>query len=90
MKVKFLSPDGVTDFFDIATGVLQGDTLVPYLFIICLKYVLWTSIDIIKENGFTLKNASSGCYPAETIVDTDYADDSASCKYTYPSWIPAA
>ena len=29
--------------FDIVTGVLQGDTLVSYMFIICLDYVLRTS-----------------------------------------------
>ena len=49
-------PDGDTDFFDIVADVLQGDTLAPYLFIICLYYILWTSIDLMKENGFKLKN----------------------------------
>ena len=49
------SPDGNADFFYIFTGVSQGDTFVPYMFIICLDYVLRTSIDLIKENGFTLK-----------------------------------
>ena len=34
---------------------MQGDTLAPCLFIICPDFVLWTSIDLIKENGFTLK-----------------------------------
>ena len=53
-KVKIRSPDGDTDSFDIVAGVLQGDTLAPYLFIICLDYVLRTSIVLIK-NGFTLK-----------------------------------
>ena len=53
MKVKVLSPDGDTNFFDIVTGVLQGDT--PYLFMICLDYVLPTSIDLMKENGITIK-----------------------------------
>ena len=38
MKVKVHSPDEDTDFFDIVVGVLQGDTLAPYLFIICLDY----------------------------------------------------
>ncbi len=38
----------------IVAGVLQGDTLAPYLFIICLDNVLITSIDKIKENGFEL------------------------------------
>ena len=48
-KVKVRSPDGDTKYFDIVAGVLQGDTLAPYLFIICLDYVLRTSIDKIKE-----------------------------------------
>ena len=44
-KVKVRSPDGDTEYFDIVAGVLQGDTLAPYLFIICLDYVLRTSIE---------------------------------------------
>ena len=36
-KVKVRSPDGVTNYFDIVAGVLQGDKLAPYLFIICLE-----------------------------------------------------
>ena len=43
--VKVRSPDGDAENFCIAAGVLQGDTLAPYLFIICLDYVLRTSID---------------------------------------------
>ena len=50
-KVKVRSPDRDTDYFDILTSVLQGDTLTSYLFIIYLDYVLRTSIDKIKENG---------------------------------------
>ena len=49
MKVKVHSSDGNTDYFDII-GVLQGDTLAPYLFIICLDYVLGKSINKIKDN----------------------------------------
>ena len=33
------SPDGDTPYFEITTGVLQGDTLAPFLFIICLDYM---------------------------------------------------
>ena len=51
-KVKLRSPDGDTDYFDIVAGVLQGDTLASYLFIICLDDVLRTSTDKIKDNGF--------------------------------------
>ena len=48
----------------------------PYLFIICLDYVLRTSIDKIRENGFVLKKKSRR-YPAWTITDADNADDIA-------------
>ena len=76
-KVKVRSRDGNTDYFDIVAGVLQGDTLAPYLFIICLDYVLRTSIDKIKENGFELTKKRSRRYPTKTITDADYADDIA-------------
>ena len=76
-KVEVRSPDGDTEFFDIVAGVLEGDTLASYLFIICLDYVLRTSIDKIKENGFELTKKRSRRYPAKTITDADYADDIA-------------
>ena len=76
-KVKVLPPDGDTDYFDIVSGVLKGDTLAPYSFIICLDYVLRTSIDKIKENGFKQTKERSRRYPAKTITDADYADDIA-------------
>ena len=72
-KVKVRSPDGDTEYFDI----VAGDTLAPYLFIICLDYVLRTSIDKIKENGFELTKKRSRRYPARTITDADYTDDIA-------------
>ena len=52
-KVNVHSPVGDTDYFDIVAGV-QGDTLAPYILIICLDNILRTSIDTIKENGFQL------------------------------------
>ena len=76
-KVKVRSPDGDTEYFDIVAGVLQGNMLGLYLFIICLDYGLRTSIDKIRENGFELTKKRSRRYPAKTITDTDYADDIA-------------
>ena len=76
-KVKVRSPNGDTEYFDIVAGVLQGNTISPYLFIICLDYVLRTAIDKIKENGFELTKKRSWRYPAKTIIDADYADDIA-------------
>ena len=76
-KVKVRSPDGDTEYFDIVAGVLQGDKLAPYIFIICLDYVLRTSIDKIRETGFELTKKSGRKYPAKTITDADYVDDIA-------------
>ena len=76
-KLKVRSPDGDTEYIDIVAGVLQGDTLAQYLFIICLDYVLRTSIDKIKENGFEMTKKRSRRYPATTITDADCADDIA-------------
>ena len=71
-NVKVRSQNGDTDYFDIVAGVLQGDTLAPYL-----DYVLRTSIDRMKDNGFRLTMERSRRYPAHTITDADYADDIA-------------
>ena len=76
-KVKVCSLDGDTDYFDIVAGVLQGDTLSPYLFIICLDYVLRTYIDKMKDNGFNLTKERSRRYPAHTLTNADYAYDIA-------------
>ena len=40
-----LIPEGETANFNINTGVLQGDPLAPYLFIIVLDNALRTAID---------------------------------------------
>ena len=62
-KVKLHKPDGDTDFFDIVAGVLQGETLTPYLFIICQDYVLRISIDLMKENGLHWKSQEADDTP---------------------------
>ena len=76
-KVKVRLSKGDTEYFDIVAGVLQGDTLAQYLFIICLYYVIRTSIDKIRENSFDMTKIRSRRYPAKTITDANYADDIA-------------
>ena len=39
-KVKVRSPDGDTDYFDIVAGILQGNTLAPYLFIMLRAFFI--------------------------------------------------
>ena len=74
-KVKVRYPDKDTDDFDMVEGMLQEDTLVPYHFIICLDYVLRTSIDKMKDNVFKLTDERRRRYSTHTITDADYTDD---------------
>ena len=53
---KVISPDGDTDFFKIMAGVLQGDTLAPYLFVIALDNVMRHATEEEVKVGFTLNN----------------------------------
>ena len=39
-EVRIITYDGETEFFKISKGVLQGDTLAPFLFIITLDYIM--------------------------------------------------
>ena len=54
-RAKVISPDGETDLFDIVAGVLQGDTLAPYLFIIVLDYVMRHAMVENNSNCFTIE-----------------------------------
>ena len=69
---KVLTPEGETSAFKINTGVLQGDPLAPFLFIIVVDYALRTSIT--SSDGLTLMPRRSSRYPAEKLADLDYAD----------------
>ena len=75
--VQVLSPDGNTEFFKILAGVLQGDTLAPFLFIVALDYALRIATSIPPETGFTLTPCRSKRSQAIIITDTDFADDIA-------------
>ena len=70
-----LSPDGETAPIDIKAGILQGDTLAPFLFIIVVDYILRMSLDQSKQKGIEIKPRTSSRHPAEYVTDTDFADD---------------
>ena len=74
---QVLSPDGDTYFFEILAGVLQGDTLAPFLFVITLDYEMRIATKDESAVGFTLEISKSSHHPAITITDTDFADDLA-------------
>ena len=75
-RAKVVTPDGSSEVFDIRAGVMQGDTLAPYLFIIVLDYALRKAIGgREQELGFTLTPRRSSRHPAVVLTDLDYADD---------------
>ena len=77
-KAKVITSDGDTDEFDILAGVLQGDTLAPYLFIIVLDYCLRSAIEGKEERlGFTIRPRRSRRVGPVNITDLDFADDIA-------------
>ena len=77
-KPKVIIPDGETELFEITAGVLQGDTLAPFLFIIVLDFAMRRAIgDKEEELGFTITPRKSRRYPKEVIPDLDFADDIA-------------
>ena len=78
IKAKVLSPDGDTDFFEILAGIMQGDTLAPYLFVIVLDYAMRKATEGKEEElGFTLRKRRSRRVPSITMTDLDFADDIA-------------
>ena len=75
-RAKVVTPDGDTEEFDILAGVMQGDTLAPFLFVIVLDYALRKAINGRElELGFTLTPRRSRGHPASVLTDLDYADD---------------
>ena len=66
-KILVCSPDGDTDF-----DIVIGDILAPYIFILCLGYVLRTAINQVRENFLPIF-----LNPTEPTTDTNYIDDLA-------------
>ena len=77
-KAQVISPDGITETFLIQNGVLQGDNLAPFLFIIALDYAMRLAIDGREsEIGFEIERKKSRRHPAVNVTDFSYADDVA-------------
>ena len=63
-----------SDPFNVTTGVLQGDTLAPFLFIMVIDYVMSNSEE---EFGFIYAKRTSSRHPDQKLNDLDFADDIA-------------
>lgn len=75
-RAKVVTPDGISEEFEILAGVQQGDTLAPFLFVIALDYALRKAINGREQDlGFTITPRRSSRIPAVALADLDYADD---------------
>ena len=72
-----MTTDGETQAFPTLAGILQGDTLAPFLFIMVVDYIMRVSVDTITEKGYLLHPRRGSRQPAEYLTDTDFADDIA-------------
>ena len=74
-RARVGTPDGETALFDILAGVLQGDTLAPFLIATVLYYAMRMTIGGREEQlGFHLKKRRSRRHPPVIVTDTDFAD----------------
>ena len=69
-----LTPDGPTDPFATTSGVLQGDTLAPFLFVLLLDWILRTAFPS-DTDGFLLRRRTSSRHPEKRLSVLVYADD---------------
>ena len=74
-QARVRTQDSLTDPFYLTKGVLQGDTLAPYLFVIIMDWVLRTAIPDSSLAYVFSRGARRK--PGIYITDLDYADDIA-------------
>jgi len=92
-RVKVPFDDGTSGFYNVETGVLQGDTLAPYLFVILLDCIL--DMAMVPADGVPLtphlqssrtaghmQLRSRQVYTSDFITDLAYADDLVLITFT--------
>ena len=62
--------------FDVKTGILQGDVLAPFLFIIVMDYII-KKTEQTSQYGFKSHPKSGSRNPEKSISDLEFADDAA-------------
>ncbi|KAJ3613477.1 hypothetical protein NHX12_019726 [Muraenolepis orangiensis] len=71
------STDGLTKEFLTTAGILQGDTLAPFLLVIVVDYILRLSLNIVHDKRLTIKQKQSRRHQSQHLTDLHYADDIA-------------
>ena len=79
--VMSVTSDGdISEYFDLGVGVLQGDTLAPFLFVLVIDWIIMrnafpdASLGLYRERVGTRSRYTS---PAVFVTDLVFADDIA-------------
>uniref|UniRef100_A0A1I8JGQ5 Reverse transcriptase domain-containing protein n=1 Tax=Macrostomum lignano TaxID=282301 RepID=A0A1I8JGQ5_9PLAT len=75
-RAAVVTADGLSDLFDTSSGVLQGDTLAPFLFVLLLDWVLRTALPSAND-GFLLRRRIGHRHGEKRLSVLGYADDLA-------------
>ena len=75
-KSAVMVDGGLSDPFDVTTGVLQGDVLAPFLFVVLVDYLLKKATSQL-DSGVVTHPRRSRRHPAKSLNDLDFADDIA-------------
>ena len=76
-KSAVMVDGGLSDPFDVTTGVLQGDVLAPFLFVVLVDYLLKKATSQLDSGVVTHPRRSRRVHPAKSLNDLDFADDIA-------------
>ena len=79
--------ENISDPFEASTGVLQGDVLSPFLFIILVDSLLKKATSDL-DSGVVTHPRRSRRYPVKALHDLDFADDIVLLESTIP-WAQA-
>ena len=82
-KSAVMVDGNISEPFNVTTGVLQGDVLAPFLFIIMIDYLLQNATKD-NDSGVLTHPRRSRRYPAKVLNDLDFADDIALLESTIP------
>ena len=82
-KSAVMVDGNISDPFDVSTGVLQGDVLAPFLFVILVDYLLKKATSELDSGVLTHPRRSSR-HLAKLLNDLDFADDIALLESSIP------
>ena len=75
-KSAVMMDGNFSDPFDVTTGVLQGDVLAPFLFVMLFDYLLKKATSQL-DSGVVTHPRRCRRHPAKSLDDLDFADDIA-------------